>query len=668
MRSVLIRLCCFIPVLMLAANALSWLRYGTDFPFFDDWRAYATGDIQSLDLKHLFQVVNNTMSPVGFALDALAQRWLDGNTVAYQLLSMLTVLGGLLWLQWKLLSWAVPHPLVRAVSFAFTVFMLQSATYWGEQNLAYQQALPLLFLLGALYFILISELRLVALAVVVALLGVLAGFSYISGAVSALVMGSILLFVSAFVASLGWAERSEAQHGSSQQSQCPEVPARLESGLVGHRCAQPSLREDHSSQAALLKERVRLSGLVLLLVGAAITAFQFYATRIVGGADRSEAFPVRWPTHPDFWAYLLGKVGRSFGSAFQNVTHEMVFALVVAVALGAVLLVYLKCFVQKRSETPAADDWHRIACIYLPLAGAVMVYLSLVAFGRSGFRDASIQSLPDVFQFAYQRFHFFWITLLFPWTVAALLTMLCKKGATQAGTPSRNLPVLVALSVLLIGWGLAGTRGVFDVSTYYEQGRQTRANTIRCMSQQLGSGEPIMCPEFALPGWTDWTPAYLHARQIGASFTKYFPLVEHDPPRRWLFEGVPVVRTGVSWRDADETGGGWRQGRADPQLLIEDDGDAHAYANCRMLDVRLRLRSEKASIAQVFFRPVGVDAFSEALSRIRPVATSSDRPQELHFAIESPEGFAPVIRIDPVQGDSRFVVEYLRIGCGLSAS
>ena len=652
---------------MLVANALSWLRYGTDFPFFDDWRAYASGDIQSLDPKRLFQVVNNTMSPVGFALDALAQRWLDGNTVAYQLLSMLTVLGGLLWLQWKLLAWAVPNPLVRAVSFAFTVFMLQSATYWGEQNLAYQQALPLLFLLGALYVILVRELRPWALGILVAWLGLLAGFSYISGAVSAMVMGGILLLISAFVDSVGWAERSEAQQGSSQQSQCPEVPARIEPGLVGHRCAQPNLRGEHSSQEALLRERVRLGGLVLLLIGSAITAFQFYATRIVGGADRSEAFPVRWPTHPDFWAYLLGKVGRSFGSAFQSVNHEMAFAFAVALALAAVLIAFLTRLVNRCAESTASNGLYRISCIYLPLAGAVLVYLSLVAFGRSGFRDASIQSLADVFQFAYQRFHFFWITLLFPWAVAAWLSMLPAKGTAQTGNPPRNPPLWIALAVLVIGWGLAGTRGVFDVSTYYEQGRQTRANTIRCLSQQLGNGEPIMCPEFSLPGWTDWTPAFLHAREIGASFTKYFPLVEHEPPRHWMFDGVPDARPGVSWHDADEAGDGWRQGRTDPQLLIEGGGEARAYASCLMLDVRLRLRSDKASIAQVFYRPSGVQAFSEAHSRVRPVAAGVDTPQELHFAIENLRGFEPVLRIDPVQGDARFMVDDLRIGCGLRA-
>ena len=29
-----------LPWLMLAANGLAWLRWGTDLPFLDDWRAY----------------------------------------------------------------------------------------------------------------------------------------------------------------------------------------------------------------------------------------------------------------------------------------------------------------------------------------------------------------------------------------------------------------------------------------------------------------------------------------------------------------------------------------------------------------------------------------------------------------------------------------------------
>ncbi|WP_423459261.1 hypothetical protein [Ottowia sp. VDI28] len=614
MRNALLRLCWIVPVLMLAANALAWLRWGTDFPFFDDWRAYASGDIESFSVARLFQVVNNTMSPVGFALDTLAQRWLDGNTVAYQLLSMLVVLGGLLWLQWKLLEWAVADRLVRAVAFAFTVFMLQASTYWGEQNLAYHQALPLLFLLAALHVITASRLGTLALCGVVALLGLLAGLSYISGAVAAVVMGGLLLLRICFFP------------------------------LEGE---------------AALKTRVRYGSAALLLAGLATTAFQYYATRMVGGSDRSESFPVRLPVHPDFWAYLLGKVGRSFGSAFQGTGKELAFALALGGVLAAVCLLFIKRLAVRDTSpegTSGRTSVDRLSCVYLPMAGAVAVYLGLVAFGRAGFRDASIQSLPDVFQFAYQRFHFFWITLLFPWTVAALLLM-WRKGQRRAGA-------FIAVAVLVLGWGLAGARGVFDIGTYYKQGAQARAATIRCMSQQLGSGGPIMCPEFGLPGWTDWTPAYVHAREIGASFTKYFPLVGHEPPRHWLFEGAPGAQAGVAWHDADAVGSGWRKGEADPQLLIEST-DAGAYAHCRVLDVRVRVRSDKASFAQVFYRPAGTEGFSESLSSRGPVAANADVPVELRFALESPQGFAPVLRIDPVQGDARFLVDDVRVGCGL---
>ncbi|MGB3072235.1 MAG: hypothetical protein WBC18_27070 [Ottowia sp.] len=631
-RLLLLHLCWIVPVLMLAANVLSWLRYGTDFPFYDDWRAYAAGDIGSFRLAHLFQVVNNTMSPVGFTLDALAQRWLDGNAVAYQLLSMLVVLGGLLWLQWKLLEWAVASPSVRAVAFAFTIFMLQPATYWGEQNLAYHQALPLFFLLAALYASLISKLQLKVLFGTVALLGLLAGLSYISGAVAAMVMGGIL-WLRAYFALRSRKERSDA-------------PA-----------------------AALHKKiavRASCGGMALLLTGAVTSAFQFYATRLSGNSDHSETAPVRWPIQPDFWAYLLGKVGRSFGSAFRGAGAELAFALALAAMLLVVFLVFVKRMAERGGEPgEALDAVHgtaslsRLSCVYLPITGAVVVYLGLVSFGRAGYRDASIQSFSDVFLFAYQRFHFFWITLLFPWAVAAALLLMQRIGKHQ-----RAGVCIAAGFMLALGWGFAGARGVFDVSAYYEQGARARAGTIRCVREQLGSGGPIMCPELALPGWTDWTPAFVYARQIGASFTKYLPVAGQESPRQWLFQGRPEGQAGVSWHDADAVGGGWRQGRADPQLLIES-AQAESYARCRVLMVRLVLRSAQASSAQVFYRPSGAQGFSADWSSTRPVVVGTEAPVELNFALESANGFAPALRIDPVQSDARFLVDDVRVGCGL---
>ena len=58
-----------LPLLMLGANLLAWLRWGTDLPYLDDWRVYDDGSALSLDPRHLFRAVNNTISPVGLTLE-----------------------------------------------------------------------------------------------------------------------------------------------------------------------------------------------------------------------------------------------------------------------------------------------------------------------------------------------------------------------------------------------------------------------------------------------------------------------------------------------------------------------------------------------------------------------------------------------------------------------
>ena len=121
-----------------------------DLPFYDDWRAYIQGRAGLLDLGYLFTPENGTYYPVGKMLDAIAQRYLDGNSVAYQFLSMTIVLGSLLALQWRLLSFAMKDRLFAASAFSLTVFMLQPGSYWGHQNLAYHQAVPLLCLVAVL--------------------------------------------------------------------------------------------------------------------------------------------------------------------------------------------------------------------------------------------------------------------------------------------------------------------------------------------------------------------------------------------------------------------------------------------------------------------------------------------------------------------------------------
>lgn len=187
-----------LPVFSLGLAALAWLRYGIDLPWFDDWRGYFLGTIDSLKLSYLFQPMNDTMSPVGLALDALAQRFLDGNSIAYQFLSMVTVLGSLLVLQWKLLNRALDNRWQASVCFLFTLPMLQPDSYWGLENLAYFQALPLVFILWALLLLSGPGRRSAWRGPALGLLGLVAGLSYISGAFGAFAVG---------IASLAMADR-----------------------------------------------------------------------------------------------------------------------------------------------------------------------------------------------------------------------------------------------------------------------------------------------------------------------------------------------------------------------------------------------------------------------------------------------------------------------------
>lgn len=145
----LVRFLIAAPVSMLAVQALAWLRFGMDMPLWDDWEDFLTGDIGSFSLNYLFHIQNDTVSPVGMFFDSAAFHLLDSNVVAYQLLTMLCVLG-LFYLQWKLLSRILNDRLVAASCFTLCLFMLQPGSYWGAQSMGYIQAIGLVCVLAIL--------------------------------------------------------------------------------------------------------------------------------------------------------------------------------------------------------------------------------------------------------------------------------------------------------------------------------------------------------------------------------------------------------------------------------------------------------------------------------------------------------------------------------------
>lgn len=605
------RILLILPALSLILMAVAWLRHGLDLPFYDDWRGYVSGNIHSLKLAYLFGPVNDTLSPVGLALDALAQRYLDGNSLVYQLLSMLIVLGGLLYLQWRLLSSIVGTPWIVAVAFVSTLLMLQPGSYWGRENLAYHQALPLLFMLTAFLLALSGRIEQRWRPVAILALGLLAGFSYISGAFAALVGGVVLV--------------------------CSAL-------LLG----------DRRERIAGLR-----NGAALTLGGTIATAAQLITAVLpyAGAAQRPDA-PMAFPWQADYWFFLLGKVGRALLLPHQEPLLSMALAVLVCA-----LVLLLAALLTKRLWALRGGDarLHRLATVYLALCAIVFVYLQLVAAGRTNLRPAEITEGLAIFAFGFQRFHFFWATLLWPWLIAALLYLLESRGHGVRFSGR----LAVALGFVIVAFAI--TAGAFSHTHRFKEETYYRLPTITCLAEQLQRGQGIYCHEFNVP---DFTPAYEYGRKTGASFVRYFPLLPvamgtDDPAPLFRLSRDTEAVTVHSAQSVAELAGVMQAGE-DPQVHILLN-TPEEMASCRMLDVNLVIATETADSAQLFFRPRGMAEYTEQASQWRALDGSS-RQQMITFRLESREGFEGVLRFDPVTQPQKFLIEEMEVRCRMRAS
>ncbi|MFC5500501.1 GtrA family protein [Caenimonas terrae] len=595
-----------LPVLSLALNALGWLHYGLDLPFYDDWRAYATGQIDSLDPSYLFMGINDTMAPVGFALDALAQRAIDGNSVLYQLLSMLTVLGLLLLLQWKLLRASLGSPLLAAGCFVFTLLMLQPGSYWGRENLAYHQALPLVFLLAAFWLIVFSPWRNRWRLPCIALLGTLAGLTYVSGAFGTLAAAMGLLTV---VFLLG-----ARRH------------ARILQGAV-----------------------------VLAVAGVAtsLTQFKIGVLPTMGASHRGDA-RLALPNEPDFWLFFFGKVGRSLLLPQDQPGLSLILVLV-ACALAVAVAVALVKRVRADRDGPHVP----VALIYGALCATVFAYLLLVAAGRTYLRDAPIDDPLDVFLLGFTRFHFFWAALLWPWVIAAAIVLFKGRRPALPTSLAAASPVLCAAAIYLM---VAG--GALAHFQRHQMEASFRNATVTCLMSQLQKGEGIDCPEFNMP---DLTPAYIYARRIGASFVRYFPILPLDlgvdDPPPWFRLSRDEAR--VDRHNVTAQGAGYLAGD-DPQFHIRI-GRPVEMANCVLLDVTALVSADRDDEMQVYFRGYGQPEFSEEHSR-KMALKGRAGPKAISFQVESDSGFEDTLRVDPVNKQQPFSMPQLEVRCRLKYS
>lgn len=610
-----------LPVASLAINAVAWLRYGIDLPYFDDWWSYFRGQKGSFDRNNLWQPISYTLSPVGYALDALAQRYLDGNSVAYQFLSMVVVLGGLLLLQWRLLLRALGDARLAAVCFVFTLLMLQPGSYWGRENLAYHQVLPLLFILSALSLLFSPAARDFWRIPIVCALGLLAGFSYVSGAFAVLAAGLSLLGVCVFSAPS--AQRTVLLRGGGALS------------LAG----------------------IATSGVQLLI-----------AVLPYAGPTASFAFPFAFPYQSDFWLFVLGKLGRSLLLPPIHPVGSMVAVLLVCTVAVMVYAVSLRHMALRRTMDVAT---FRVGTVYVVLAAVIAVYLAVVAGGRANLRPPEVQSATQVFAYGFLRFHFFWATLLWPWLVAGCLVLLRSRGAGRS-------PVVVVVSgvALVFATLFMIDQGALRHKEAHMADAAYRRSMIVCLMNQVQRGEGIRCPGL-IPTWDgisapDLTSAFLYGRDTGASFVRYFPIlplpIGLDDPAPWFRLSRDRTRSEMHNIEATLKAGmkasmPLRAGSG-AQLLIQV-GRPKEMAGCRLLDLNLLLRTEQSDLAQVFYRPLGVPAFDESLSKRVSVSAPSESPQTLSFQFESVSGFEDQLRLDPVTIPQGINISEIEVRCRL---
>ncbi len=573
----------------------------------DDWRAFRRETVGSLELRHLFWPANDTLYPVGAALDALAFKFLNGNSVAYQFLSMTAVLGALLALQWQLLGTVLPGRFSRSLCFLLTLLMLQPGTYWGAQDLAYHQALPLVFILSALWVVLNAKIQNIYMVPALGVLGFLAGFSYVSGAFALLPVAIVLFAFARLV----------------------EAPER---------------------------RRLTLAGFSLLVPAVITGAAQGWVIAIVQKGTHRSDIPMAYPWEADFWLVFMGKIGRSLMLPVSLPVLSLVMTVLVFIAAAAVL-VWSVYFTVKQKNLPMAGV--RGQLIYAALFGVVFVYLLLIAAGRANHRPAGLDSPLDIFVIGFQRFHFFWATILWPW-------LACSGGLALQGwlnsTSVFRRPHIIAASGLPL---LLIAAGAFDHAEYFRNiTGKIKEPGLRCLVTEVARGGPVRCPAIS-PG--ELARQVVYAKTVGASFTRFLnfstvlydsnslPILfrlSEDGTRSLAYNNVAV---------ASEDGVQRYQAGNDPMILFKA-GEGDAMERCKVLDVRARVRVGSTEQAQLFFKQPHQKGFTEKNSTKASLRASPDY-QEVSFELHSPEGFSDDLRFDPIRMTGIFELKELEVRC-----
>ena len=593
--------CKVLPFVTLAWMVLVHVRDGVDLPYLDDWRDYASSTIGTYSPAYLFRPANDTLYPVGRLLDSLFLDALDGNTLIYQTMSMTLVLGGILALTLNLLRVTLRDPLLVACAFIPTLLALQVDSYWGRQYVAYHQAIPLICLLAILTIIVAAQWRPVTRMVAVFFLGLVAGGAYISGAFACL--GAALVLVAV--------------------------------GIL-----RPHRRD------------VLQAGLALLLASLITSVAQAYVIVVVqhGKTHHPDA---TWatPLEPDFWLFTLGKIGRSLALPLDYPIVSLVVTGIVAIGT-AILAITVTWRLAKAQQIDRTSENRGIVTV--SLATAVAVYLVLVAAGRTNLSPPEMNAPLEVFEIGFARFHFFWVTAIWPWVFAAALIGLRRFLPSVFPWLAGAITGLVAVAIM--------TSGALNYRFAFAEAAGVKQRGIACLQDKLISADTLMCPELYPAALNS---LYAQAVEAGAPFAHAAPptLRRYNETQRVQLLGpdqLAPARTKiqnaeqVTWNGASLT----LAAAVDPKLEFRVYR-RRQMSVCRMLDVSVNLRGKSDQTAQLFFLPPDGEDFDEGHSQ----RIVSDGENDIHFTVSSRDGFADLLRLEPFEGSGEVIISHLRVHC-----
>jgi hypothetical protein len=202
-------------------------------------------------------------------------------------------------------------------------------------------------------------------------------------------------------------------------------------------------------------------------------------------------------------------------------------------------------------------------------------------------------------------------------------------------------------------------------ATGYRDAIEYRASVeTGCIRKALSSGSRHMhC--FA-HNELDLMPAYLYAREIGASFTRTFPLrFSRDDPNELLFRFSTA--SSRQWHangpvQATQTGLEIEPIR-DPQIEFTT-GKTKQLASCTDLEVIARVETAGNDLSQLFYLRPGESKFSEARSVKAKLAPREDGGLvQIVLHAWSENGFLDRFRFDPGRGDYRVTVNDIELRC-----